>query len=130
MRFGAKAAVAMGILLPTLETYRRGLGEWRADFTTMFEDYLAGALLLVGAWVASRRPLGVLVLLVAWAWVTGMMTTSCVDQIEATIRGVDLEPRNMDVLIAKLFLFALSVAGLTATFRDAAQGMAPHECES
>ena len=128
MRFGAKVAVAMGILLPTPETCRRGLGEWRVDFTTMFEDYLAGALLLVGAWAASRqRSFGVLLLLVAWAWMTGMITITCIDQIEVTIRGTDLEPRNMDVLVAKILLFAWSVAGLTSSFRDAAHRMTPNE---
>ena len=44
----------MGILLPALESMRRGLGEWAVDFTTMFEDHVAGALLLVGASVPSR----------------------------------------------------------------------------
>jgi hypothetical protein len=40
----------MGIVLPLLETCRRGMSEWTVDFTTMFTDYLAGALLLVGRW--------------------------------------------------------------------------------
>ncbi len=94
----------------TLETYRRWLGECRVDLTTMFEDYLAGAPLLAGAWAASRRPsFGVLLLLVAWAWVTGMITISCIDQVEATIRGTNLEPRNTDVLVVKALLFAVSV---------------------
>lgn len=122
MRFEAKAALGMGILLPVLETYRRGLGEWRVDFTTMFEDYLAGALLLVGAWAASRRgSFGVLLLLVAWTWVTGMMTISFIDQIEVTIRGTDLEPHNTDVLIAKMLLLALCTTALARTFWDAAR---------
>src|SRR5262245_4995248 len=65
MRFAIRAGFAIGILLPVLETYRRGFGEWRVDFTTMFEDYLAGALLLVGAWAAARRrQAGKIVLLV------------------------------------------------------------------
>ena len=42
-------------LLPVLETYRRGFGHWRVEFSSMFEDYLAGALLLAGAWAAYRR---------------------------------------------------------------------------
>ena len=128
MRFAEKAAFGMGILLPTLETYRRGFGEWRVDFTTMFEDYFAGALLLAGAWAASRRrPFGPLLLLVAWAWVTGMMTISCVDQIEATVRGIDLEPRNTDVLVAKALLFATSATALVRSFRDAIYRMTPNE---
>jgi len=128
MRFEKKSAVAMGLLLPVLETYRRGLGEWRIDFTTMFEDYLAGALLLVGAWAASRQHIrGARLLLVAWAWVTGMMTTSLIDQVEVTLRGVDLETRNTDVLIAKVLLLAVSTVSLIKTFRSAARPVTPNE---
>jgi hypothetical protein len=122
MRFEARAAVAIGILLPVLETYRRGLGHWRVDFTTMFEDYLAGALLLTGAWAAYRHwSSRTAFLLTAWAWATGMMTISLVDQIELTIRGVDLEPRNTDVLIVKLLLFVVSAAALLRSFRQDTQ---------
>jgi hypothetical protein len=128
MRFAIRAGFAIGILLPILETYRRGFGEWRIDFTTMFEDYLAGALLLVGAWAAlRRRPAGELVLLIAWAWVTGMMTNSLISQIEDTLRGAELEPRNTDVLIAKAVLFAVSAAALGAAFRTVAQRMLPNQ---
>ena len=55
MRFEGRAALVIGVLLPVLESYRRGLGHWRVEFTTMFEDYLAGALLIVGAWAAARN---------------------------------------------------------------------------
>ena len=124
MRFEQTAALAMGILLPVLETYRRGFGEWRVNFTTMFEDYLAAALLLAGAWAVSRRPRGgALLLLVAWAWMTSMMTISWIDQVEVTIRGTDLEPRNTDVLIVKTVLIAVSVAALAKTFRHASRGV-------
>ena len=71
MRFEAKAALAIGILLPVLETYRRGLGHWNVEFSSMFEDYLAGALLLAGAWAAYRRHSSHgAILLAGWAWVT------------------------------------------------------------
>ena len=55
LRFEALAALVLGVLLLLLETYRRGLGYWRVEFTTMFEDYFAGALLLVAGWAAYRR---------------------------------------------------------------------------
>ena len=119
MKFEARAAVVIGILLPVLETYRRGLGYWRVEFTTMFEDYLAGALLLTAGWAAYRQwSSGKALLLLSWAWVTGMMTISLVDQLEVTARGVDLEPRNTDVLIAKCVLFAVSAAALLRSFRQ------------
>lgn len=128
MRFEARAAVAIGILLPVLETYRRGLGHWRVEFTTMFEDYLAGALLLAGAWAAFRRwSSQTALLLTAWAWVTSLMTISVVDQIEATIRGVNLEPGNTDVLVVKFLLLAISAVALLRSFRQARSPVPPNE---
>ena len=55
MRFPVKAAMVLGLLLPLLETWRRGSGYWGVEFTTMFEDYFAGGLLLLAAWMALRR---------------------------------------------------------------------------
>jgi hypothetical protein len=119
MRFEATAALVIGISLPALETWRRGLSHWSVEFTTMFEDYLAGVLLLAGAWAAYRRHrLEFALLLVAWAWVTGMMTISFVDQAEVTIRGTSLEPYNTDVLIAKFLLLAVSTSALLKSFRQ------------
>ena len=120
MRFEGIAAAVLGVLLPLLETYRRGLGYWQIEFTTMFEDYLAGALLLAAAFAAYRRmPSQTALLLTAWAWMTGMMTISLAGQIEATIRGVDLEPGNTDVLLVKFVLFVVSAAALLRSFRRA-----------
>ena len=131
MRYGAKAAVVMGIVLPALETYRRGLGMWRTNFTTMFEDYWAGFLLLACAWAVSRRrPAATLVLIAVWGWVTGMIMIATVSQLEMTLRGTDLEPRNTQVLIAKLLLLAFSASGLVATLRDAAHRATPNERKS
>lgn len=118
MRFDAKAAFAIGVLLPVLETCRRGLGTWRTEFTTMFEDYLAGALLFAGAWAAYKRHrLESPLLLMAWAWFTGMMTNSFVDQVEVTLRGTDLEPHNTDVLVVKFLLLVVSAFALLQSFR-------------
>ena len=128
MRYGARAAVIMGILLPALETYRRGTGTWRVNFTTMFEDYWAGVVLLACAFVAARRrPTATLLLLAVWGAVTGMIFIATVGQIEATLRPTNLEARNSQVLIAKLLLLAFSVSGLVSTFRDAAHRMTPNE---
>ena len=99
MRFEAKAALAIGLLLPVLETYRRGFGHWCVEFTTMFEDYLAA------------------LLLTAWAWLTSLMTISFVDQVEVTLRGVDIEPQNTDVLVVKFLLLAVSLTALLRSFR-------------
>lgn len=118
MRFEVTAAWTLGILLPILETYRRGLGHWRVEFTTMFEDYLAALLLLAAAWAASGRHRSEKALLItAWAWLASLMTISFVDQVEVTLRGVDVEPQNTDVLVVKFVLLAVSVAALLRSFR-------------
>lgn len=118
MRFEAKAALAIGILLPVLETYRRGLGHWRVEFTTMFEDYLAALLLLAAAWAAYKRHRSeTALLLTAWAWVSSLMTISVLYQVEVTLRGIDIEPQNTDVLVVKCLLLAVSLTGLLRSFR-------------
>lgn len=117
------AAVAIGILLPALETVRRGMGEWAFDFTTMFEDYFAGALLLIGAWAAHRkRRWGGPFLLVAWSYVTGMMSSSFLYQLEATVRETVTEPAI--VLIVKFLLWGTCVLGLVSSFRHILRGTA------
>ena len=118
MRFEVTAAFAIGILLPALETCRRGISEWSVDFTTMFTDYLAGALLLIGAWAAYRaRPWGALLLVVAWAWVTGLMSGSFLDQLEGTIRSTITEPHNLLVLVVKFLLLSTAVVSLVLSFQ-------------
>ena len=122
MRFEVRAALAIGILLPVLETYRRGFGYWRVEFTTMFEDYLAGALLLIAAWGALRaRAWARDGLVIAWAWVTGMMTTSLIGQIEDTVREGSPEPDNELVIGVKVALFTVSAWALISTLRSRAR---------
>lgn len=115
MRFEANAAFAIGVILPLLETCRRGMGEWSADFTTMFTDYLAGVLLLVGWWAVFRAK----ALILAWAWLTGLMTGSFLDQLEGTIRNTIDEPHNPLVLAVKFLLFAISAVSLILSFKRA-----------
>ena len=125
MRFEVIAAFAIGILLPVLETCRRGISHWGVDFTTMFEDYVAGALLLVGGWASYRaRPWGALFLILAWAYVTGMMGGSFWYQLEDTLRGTASEPNNLLVVIVKFLLWGTSVASLVLSFRSASHARA------
>lgn len=84
----------------------------------MFTDYLAGALLLVGGWSAYRtNPWGALFPVVAWAWVTGMMSGSFLDQLEGTIRSIITEPHNSLVVVIKFLLLATCVVCLVLSFR-------------
>ena len=119
MRFETVSAFVIGILLPLLETHRRGLGHWSINFTTMFEDYVAGALLLVGAWASySQRRWGALFLVVAWAYVSGMMGGSFWYQLEDTLRGNASEPSNALVVTVKFLLWSIAVGSLILSFRS------------
>jgi hypothetical protein len=121
VKFEVKAAFTLGVLLPALETCRRGIGHWSIEFTTMFEDYVAGALLLVGAWASYRgRPWGVTFLVLAWAYVAGMMGGSFWWQLEETLRGTSTEPHNELVVLIKFLLWGTAVLSLILSFRRAA----------
>ena len=86
----------------------------------MFEDYVAGALLLIGAWASYRaRSWGAMFLLLAWAYFTGLMSSSFWYQLEDTIRQTSSEPNNFVVVIVKFLLWATCVAALFLSFRTA-----------
>lgn len=120
MRFEVIAAFILGVLLPLLETCRRGFSHWAVDFTTMFEDYLGGAVLLIGGWAAyTARSWGATFLAVAWGAIAGLMTLSLVSQLEDTVRQTDTEPHNLVVIIIKLLLWSVSVTSLFLSFRRA-----------
>lgn len=119
MRFEVIAAFVVGILLPILETYRRGIGYWGTEFTTMFEDYLAGVLLLVGAWAAyTERDWGRAFLLLAWAAFAGLMSSSFWSQLEETLRLTASEPHNVAVVAVKFLLWSTGIAGVVLSFKS------------
>jgi hypothetical protein len=120
MRFEIAAAFAIGALLPILETARRGIGHWTINFTTMFEDYLAGALLLIGGWAAYRsKSWGPVFLVLAWASFSGLMTSSFLGQLEETLRQTVSEPNNPLVVVVKFLLWSVCVVSLVLSFRTA-----------
>ena len=120
MRFEVAAAFIMGALIPVLETIRRGFSYWTVEFTTMFEDYVAGALLLIGAWLSyqSRRG-GAVILVLAWAYFAGLMSSSFWSQLEETLRQTSTEPHNMLVVVVKFFLWATCIVSLVLATRRA-----------
>lgn len=86
----------------------------------MFEDYLGGALLLIGGWACVRaRPWGTLFLVLAWAYVAGMMGGSFWSQLEGTFRQTMAEPNNLLVVIIKFLLWGTCVVSLILSFRRA-----------
>ena len=122
MRFEIIAAFTIGVLLPMLETARRGISHWTINFTTMFEDYVGGALLLIGGWAAYRsKPWGPVFLVLAWAAFSGLMTSSFVSQLEETLRQTADEPNNLLVVVVKFLLWSVGVVSLVLSFRTATQ---------
>ena len=122
MRFEIIAAFVIGALLPVLETARRGITHWTVNFTTMFEDYLGGALLLIGGWAALRgKSWGAVFLVLAWGSITGLMTSSFLGQLEETLRQVASEPNNLLVVVVKFLLWSVAVVSLVLSFRTAIQ---------
>lgn len=120
MRFEVIAAFALGVLLPVLETVRRGITHWTVNFTTMFEDYLGGLVLLTGAWAVYRsKSWGATFLALAWGSISGIMTSSFVGQIEQTLRQTDTEPHNSVVLLVKFLLWIVCMVSLVLSFRSA-----------
>lgn len=127
MRFEVIAAFILGILLPVLETARRGISYWAVDFTTMFEDYLAGALLLIGAWSTyRRRSWGPIFLVLAWASLSGLLGSSFWGQLEETLRHTASEPNNVLIVVVKFLLWSTCVTSLVLSFRRAIQSESTH----
>lgn len=86
----------------------------------MFEDYLGGALLLLGGWAAYRsKSWGAVFLLLAWGSICGLMTSSFMAQVEATLHGTATEPHNLIVVGVKLLLWSVSMTSLVLSFRSA-----------
>ena len=86
---------------------------WRVD---------AQILLLIGAWASYRaRSWGALFLLLAWAYFTGLMSSSFWWQLEETIRQTSSEPNSFVVLIVKFLLWATCVTSLVLSFRRVAR---------
>jgi hypothetical protein len=122
MRFEIIAAFTIGVLLPILETARRGISYWTINFTTMFEDYVGGALLLIGGWAAYRsKSWGPVFLVLAWAAFSGLMTSSFVGQLEETLRQTASEPHNLLVVTVKFLLWSVCLVSLVLSFRTATQ---------
>lgn len=118
MRFEVAAAYAMGIGLPLLEVMRR-----RTNFSTFFgyvDDFIAGGLLLYAAWSASKgRRSSPILLVMAWAILSGGLYSSFFGQLESSASHDVGGLPNMTVVVIKGILYAIALAGLAFSFRSA-----------
>jgi hypothetical protein len=112
-------AVVLGVLVPIAETVRRW-STWRDSPLALFDDYVLGALVLYGAWLAGhdfRR--GQAFLAAAWGIACGVGYCSFVGQLERLGLG-EPDPAPIPsswVAIIKGVLLALGIIALTATLR-------------
>jgi len=118
MRFEHAAAYAMGVGLPLLEMLRR-----RTNFETIAgyaDDFIAGALLLYAARAMSRgKPSGPVLLVLAWAVLSGGLYGSFFGQLErmgeTDVGGL----AGTTVVAIKGVLYAITLAALVCATRSA-----------
>jgi hypothetical protein len=118
MRFEHAAAYAMGIGLPLLEVMRR-----RTNFSTIagyVDDFIAGALLLYAARAVSQgKRSGDVLLVLAWATLSGGLYNSFFGQLESP-NPIDVGGLpNMTVVLIKGALYAISLTALVLSTRSA-----------
>ena len=113
MRTVVLFAYVLGIALPVLETIRRGFAHWRVNSTTMADDYIMGGVLLLAAvsWSLGSRHARLL-LVIAWAYVLGVMNAAFWGHLEGHLRGVvicDNNPAEVGAIVGKgvVWLIAL-----------------------
>ena len=118
-----RLAIALGILLPLGETIRRW-GRWH-DWIFWIDDFIIGALLLLGAWQIRRRPEhGLRVLAAGWGVAFGMLYPSFFSHLEK-MSAPDLGRFPHRVLTGMIgFAFLGSILGLGSilTKKEASHG--------
>ncbi len=124
-RFEVASAYVLGVLLPLLETLRR-----RTDFSlpeAYLDDYIAGALLLLGAWaVTRRRPYGPYALAGAWGVLCGGLYYSFFGQLRNAVPEDVSGLPNRVVVAIKGILFAVAILALVRSItRPASAPRAP-----
>jgi hypothetical protein len=104
----------LGIALPVLETVRRGFAHWLVNSTTMADDYIMGTVLLTACvrWSLNKKDAKIL-LVIAWAYVLGVMNAAFWGHFEGNLRGVvicDNNPAEVGAIIGKgvIWLIALT----------------------
>ena len=117
MKFSRVLAVVLGLLAPILDTIRRWK-TWREFPPALFDDYILGAFLLAGAWLAGRNfHHGQRLLAAAWGFTCGMAYSSFFSQLYRFQRN-EIDPAPISsgcVLTIKGVGLLLAIAALIAT---------------
>ncbi len=107
----------MGALLIIGETLRRGFAYWGVYATTIIEDYIAGAFLIIAAvlWI-KKSPRSRMFMAAAWAYTIGMMTPTFFGHFEAYLRGatriLDQTYDDVGAIVIKGIIWVIAVLSL------------------
>ena len=120
-RFEVVAAYVLGALLPVLEVLRRRTNF--EQFESYIDDFIAGGLLLFGAWAVSRRrPYGRALLAGAWGVLCGGFYGSFFAQIRAAepldVSGLP----NTAVVLIKGVIFAVAIVAFVCSIAGIKEG--------
>ena len=123
MRVVYYAAYIMAFVFIAGETLRRGLSYLSVNATTMFEDYVSGALLLSAAIVWHlHRPIAPKLMAVAWAYATGGMFVPFFAHLEAWLRDTTFRPDHphddVQSIVLKGVIWAICLVFLIVTLRS------------
>ena len=114
-----RGALAFGIALPLLQVCRSvcfgNLPDSWWDVPIELDAYVTEALLIVGAWAASRRAHGRVLLAVAWGFACGIMYRTFFEQLADPSRHAGAQRL---VLVLKGVLLLAASAGLAGTIRS------------
>lgn len=111
------------------ETLKRGFGEFAVNATTMFEDYLGGAILIAAALLWHKRhQLAPKMMIVAWSYSLGGLMVPFFAHLEAWLRGVTYRPdhphEDIGAVITKGVLWSVCLVCVIVTVRIADRAFA------
>lgn len=105
------------------ETARRGIGYFSVNATTMIEDYLCGAFLLLAALVWPKGYcIATKMMSAAWGFATGGMFVPFAAHLEAWLRNETFRPdhphTDLQSVVLKGVIFAICLGCLIVTLRN------------
>jgi hypothetical protein len=113
-----RAALAFGIALPLLQMCRSvcfgNLPDSGWELPLEVDAYVTGALLIAGAWAATRRPWGRALLAAGWGFASGILYRTTFEQLADPSRHAGAQAM---VLVFKGALFVGAVLGFIGAVR-------------
>jgi len=121
MKFVILFTWLLGLGLPLLETYRRGLDHWLVHSMTMAGDYIMGAILIcAGLALVTKKSYANLLSVIAWAYVLGVMNAAFWGHLEGSLRGVTLcdnNPTETNAIIVKGVIWLIALISVIISTR-------------